>query len=116
MDILSQQQMRDRLDFMRPLHKKEDESPARNDYPIPFEYGSNEKGTRISVSKAKVIAAELLKEIALVEKEEILRYFKREEETVKRVLHESAQYQSQTHELKAQIAVLERRLRNRRKK
>lgn len=112
MEILGEGEMAERLDFMRPL---KEEPEKRSMWCIPFEYGSNDKGTRISVSKAKTIAAELRAAVAEEEKAQLLVYFKREEETNKRILHEKSLLETELYAVKAKLAQLERRLRRRKK-
>lgn len=113
MEILNEGQLAARLDYMRPL-KAETENPE-SVWCIPFEYGANEKGTRISIALAKTIAAELRMHVAEADKRELRRAFdnevKRSDETCK----QSAVYQNETFQLKAEIAVLQRRLRAKRK-
>jgi hypothetical protein len=83
MEILSEQELGGRLDYLRPL-KDPSEVPEKAPFwCIPFEYGANVKGTRISLNKAKVIAAELIAAVAVAEQAEIFRAFKLEQERVK---------------------------------
>jgi hypothetical protein len=78
MKIIDGEEMAARLEYRRPLHP-EPEEPAGL-WCIPFEYGANERGTRISIAKAKEISAELRAAVAEVEKRQIFDAFKAEED------------------------------------
>jgi hypothetical protein len=79
MEILSQEEMAARLDFRRPL-KDEELAVTEGVWCIPFEWGANAKGTRITIAKAKEIAAELRAEVARAEYRELRKFFDREKE------------------------------------
>lgn len=81
MEILTESQMAARLDFRRPLQPEPD-PPRDGVWCIPFEFGPSEKGTRISIAKAKEIAAELRASVAEAEKRELLHAFKAEQKRV----------------------------------
>ena len=76
MKVVTEEELAMRLEFRRPLHPPPEEPASA--WCIPFEYGANEKGTRISIPKAKQIAAELLKEVAEAEKRELYKAFQAE--------------------------------------
>lgn len=78
MKIIGEQELIARLDFMRPLKPAEPE--PEGSWPIPFAYGENVEGTRISVPKARQIIAELRAEVAEYEKRELRRAFDAEKE------------------------------------
>jgi len=105
--------MGERIGFVRPLKPTPHEVESL--WCIPFEYAGNHKGTRISVSKAKEIAADLRAAIAEAEQRDMLRYFERERkhnvELRKQLAesHEREQTQSRT------IQDLQRAMRARRK-
>jgi hypothetical protein len=82
MEVLSAQEMASRLDFQRPLH--ETKEPERESmWCIPFEWGANTKGTKISIAKAKEISSELRASVAEAEMRELRRYFDRNEQVFK---------------------------------
>lgn len=74
MEIITPEEMQEKLGgtnaSMRPL-KPEPRSSVGDMWPIPFEYHGVAKGTRISVSSAKVIAGELLLAVIAVEMEQL---------------------------------------------
>jgi hypothetical protein len=109
MEILSEGQMVARLEFMRPLKPVPDEPPSQ--WCIPFEWGGLPKGTRISIAKAKEIAAELRASVAEAEKRELRRALDQEKACSDETSKSSAKYQLETHELRAEIVRLKRRLR-----
>lgn len=113
MEIKTEQELAERLDFRAPLKPDPEE---RSMWCVPFEYGGNVKGTRISIAMAKTISAQLRADVAEAEKAELLRYFKREEERAREAGRQTAKYQSELYEAKGQIAILERRLRAKKKK
>jgi hypothetical protein len=113
MEILSQSELAARLDFMSPL--KEPEEQRESQWCIPFEYGNQRKGTKISIAKAKEIAACLRADIAEAEKRELFRAFKAEEERCKRLLEQSAKAEHELNVARVEIATLNRRLRAKRK-
>ncbi len=78
MKILSGEEFAARFDFVRPLHP----APVEQLGGVPFEYGACEKGTRISLPKARQIIAELRAEVLEVEKRELYDAFKAEEKRV----------------------------------
>ncbi len=78
MKMISEGDMTTRLDFMRPLNPAPE--PPDSPWCIPFEFGPVEKGTRISISKAKEIAAELRASIAEAEYRQLRKAFDNEVE------------------------------------
>jgi hypothetical protein len=114
MEILNPSQLASRLDYTRPLK----EEPEKEDsvWCIPFEYGANGKGTRISIALAKTISAELRAAVAEAEKKELRRYFDREKERGDELSKRSAETEQALFDAKGTIAHLERRLRARGKK
>lgn len=107
MDILTPQQMTERLDYQRPLHP-----PATLDedsWPIPFEYGpNNPKGTRITLMLAKLIAAELQAAVAVEEQRRLSLRLKQEQQHNKEQDERMAAQQREVFEAKAEIASLKR--------
>lgn len=73
MKIISEEELATKLDFMRPIHPAPDETESL--WCIPFEFGMNPKGTRISISKAKEISAELRASVAEAELRQLRKYF-----------------------------------------
>lgn len=114
MKILTEEEMQTRLEYARPL-KPSGEVPSRR-WCIPFEYGANEKGTRISIPEAKRIAAELRAEIAEAEKCELFEAFKKEEERSKNLGRLYSETETKWFEVQHEIAELKRKLRAKRKK
>lgn len=104
MEVISQEQLATRLDFMRPL-KEEPEEPE-GIWCIPFEWGANGKGTKISIAKAKEIAAELRRLVAEAEMRELRRAFDREVERGKELSARSSEHQREAFELQGQVANL----------
>lgn len=112
MDVLSEKEMAERLDFRRPLKAEHEEAPSM--WCIPFGYGSNHKSTTITISKAREIAAQLRADIAEAEKAELLRLFKREEERANALSRSAADYQKAMYEAQCEVAALTRKLRAKR--
>lgn len=111
MRVLSEEEMVARLDFMRPLHPPEE--PKDGQWCIPFEYGGLAKGTRISIAKAREIAAELRAAVAEAEKRELRLAFDDER---KRSESLGAQFSAQvekTQDALMEVAILKKRLRKR---
>jgi hypothetical protein len=113
MEILSEGEMAARLDFARPLKPPPEEPPSL--WCIPFEWGGLPKGTRISIAKAKEIAAELRASVAEAEKRELRRAFDQEKERADAADKRSADYQHETYQLKTEIAQLHRTTRAQRR-
>lgn len=118
MEILTESQLAERLDFARPLPLPDHATPTRGMAPpedsiwrIPFEYGTNAKGTRISVGKARQIVAELRAAVAEDECREMRKHFDRERERADAALKQSAAHQLEAAELRGTVAHLERELR-----
>lgn len=113
MKIISAEEMTGRLEFCRPLHPAPDKPEGL--WCIPFEFGSNEKGTRISIAKAKEIAAELRASVAEAEKRELVRAFEEEKARSEEMARWSSKYQNELFEEKRKVAELERKLRAQKK-
>lgn len=109
MEILSEGEMAARLDYKRPLKSEPEERESL--WCIPFEWGGNVKGTRISIALAKTISAELRASVAEAEQRELRRYFDRERERGDRASKGQAEAQTALYAAKAEIAELQRRLR-----
>jgi hypothetical protein len=109
MDVLTPEQMVARLDFMRPL-KPEPEEPD-SAWCIPFEYGGIAKGTKISISKAREIAAELRAAVAEAEKREFKRAFEQERDRASRALSQAAEYQQKFYVEQGRANIAEAQLR-----
>lgn len=114
MKVIDEKDMTIRFDFLRPLKPLPEESESV--WCIPFEYGANEKGTRISISKAKEIAAELRAEIAEAEKRELFRAFKQEEARAIAAHQSSASAHEEKFALMQQLEKLKKENRRRKKK
>jgi hypothetical protein len=114
MEVISESDMASRLDYMRPL-KQEPEKPPGT-WCIPFEYGANEKGTRISVVLARTIAAQLLCAVAEAEKRDIRQAFEREQERSASIVRQYTEASDERFLLRSQVATLERKLRDARRK
>ena len=109
MKILTEEELVSKLDFMRPLHPPVEETESA--WCIPFEYGANGKGTRVSVSKARQIIAELRAEVAEAEKRELYRAFKQEEERSKSLAEQAAKAQEEKFEALGRVVKLTQQIR-----
>lgn len=107
MKILTPEKMAEHLDFRRPLHPSE---RTKTMWPIPFEYGANEKGTRISVAKARVIAAELRAEVAEEEKRELFDAFQAEQRRAAEARKNTRVAEDKWIAAMAEVAVLKTKL------
>lgn len=114
MEILSKQQLAERLNYVRPL-KPEPEPAEESIWCIPFEHGDCPKGTRISLSKAREIAAQLRAEIAEAEKRELFRAFKREEERARESGRQSSEHQLECARLRGELEGLRQTIRRMRR-
>ena len=114
MEILSEEEMAARLQFRRPLHEKPDDTESL--WCIPFEWGGNAKGTRISISKAKEISAELRASVAEAEYRQLLREFKKEQERTKEIGKTYTEMSDRWFKAMGEVGALKRRLARRRKK
>ena len=114
MEVLSEAAMTARMDFMRPLHPKPEEPESL--WCIPFDYGSATKGTRISVSKAKEIAAELRALVAEAEKRELRRALDRERDSAAEAHKQASAAREEAFNAQAEIAALKAKLRRRGKR
>jgi hypothetical protein len=110
MEVINEQEMAARLDFRSPLH--EPKEPPVSLWCIPFEYGGLRKGTRISISKAKEIAAELRAAVAEEEKLELKRAFDREKERADEAGKRNMKAMEDNFRLEQEVALLKRRLRH----
>ncbi len=104
MQILTEDELVAKLDFRRPLNPVPEERPGA--WPIPFEYGACEKGTKISIAKAKQIAAELRAEVAEAEKRELYAAFKQEEKRSAAIGAQYSQAMDEKFTALAELAVL----------
>ena len=112
---MSQEALAAKLDFMRPLHAVE---PEREEgmWRIPFEWGSNEKGTKISIAKAREISSELRAQVAEAEYRELRRYFDKEVERGAELERQLSELQRKLFESSTAIILLEEKLRRRGRK
>jgi len=113
MEILSESELSSRIDFVSPIHP-EPEKPTGT-WCIPFEYGANEKGTKVSIAKAKEIAAELRAAVAEAEKLELRQAFDREVQRSESLGEQHVAAQKENIELRAELHELKRRNRARSK-
>jgi len=113
MNVISEQELIARLDFRRPLTPKRPELPSA--WPIPFEYGENQEGTRISVTKAREIIAELRAEVVEYEKGELLRAFEAEKARVDAITKQYSEMSDRWMNAMQENAALKRRLRRAKK-
>lgn len=113
MEILTEEEMAMRIDFRSPLQKEDPDAipPRQSVYSIPFEYGNANKGTMVSVAKARQIVAELRAELAEWDKREIFRAFKQEQARSKEFADQVSKATRDLYDAKATIAHLERALR-----
>ncbi len=108
MDVLSTEEMAAKLDYRRPL--KPEPEVQEGLWCIPFEYGENSKGTRISPALAKTIAAELRAHIAEWEKRELRRAFDQEKKRAEELGRQSSEARTQLFDANQEIAALKRAL------
>lgn len=113
MKIISAEEMATRLDFMSPIDPPEEKRLGI--YCIPFEYGDARKGTKISIAKAKEIAAELRAAIAEAEKRELREAFEGERRRNEDLKRQFAETQKALFDRERTIAELRRRPRRRTK-
>jgi hypothetical protein len=114
MEILSEEEMAAKLDFARPLHPKPEEPEII--WCIPFEWGKNAKGTRISIAKAKEIAAELRASVAEAEKRELRRAFDLEKKRGEELGNKSANVERMLFDSQQEILILKRQIKALKKK
>lgn len=110
MEILSEQEMAARLDYMKLLKQEPEVDKREPLYCIPFEYGDNPKGTKISKVLAKTIAAELLMHVAESDKREIFRAFKQEQERVESYGRQVQAANDEKYAALSEVAFLKRKL------
>lgn len=113
MKIIAEEELATRVDFRRPLHPPPD--PPESPWCIPFEFGGCPKGTRISIAKAKEIAAELRASVAEAELRQVRKAYADE---VERNIDLCAQYSAASDQRLAalqEVAELKQKLRSRRK-
>lgn len=113
MKILSEQEMAKALNFKRPIHQQPE--PQESIWCIPFEYGVNSRGTKISIAKAREIAAELRAAVAEAEMRELRRALALETARARELTHGLAAKAHELFEANEQVALLERRLRSKAK-
>jgi hypothetical protein len=114
MEILSQEEMTSRVDFARPLHPTPEEPASM--WCIPFEWGANSKGTRISIAKAKEIAAELRASIAEAEKRELRRAFDQEKKNGEERDNRYLEYSRKLFDCQQEVLILKRQIKALKKK
>lgn len=114
MQILTEDELAMKLDFRRPLHPPPEEK--RSAWCIPFEYGANEKGTRISIPKAKQIAAELLQAVAEAEKAELFDAFQAEKKRAEEFGRQYTKAMDEKMGMEGQVMELTRQLRGRKRR
>ena len=110
MEVVSEEQLAEKLNFVRPLHPEPEK--ADSTWCIPFEYGANQKGTRISISLAKTISAELRAAVAEVEKRELRRALDEEKKRIDGQSKTYSELQSQLFDTQNEVAILKQKLRN----
>jgi len=109
MEILTPGEMAAKFDFVSPM--KEEPEERVDMWPISFEYGGLKKGTRISISKAKEISAELRAAVAEAEKKEIKRAFDQERKSLEEANKRSAQHQQDFYDQLRRTNLAEQSLR-----
>ncbi len=111
MKIIGESEMAARLDFMRPLHPSPE--PPGGVWCIPFEWGANEKGTRISIAKAKEIAAVLRASIAEAEMRQLRKAFEEEQARTAKLVSDYSEASDARYAALAEVATLKQKLRRR---
>jgi hypothetical protein len=102
------------MEIARPLHPIQ-EAPDRV-WCIPFEWGANERGTRISIAKAKEIAAELRASIAEAEKRELQRAFDQEKKNGEERDNRYLEYSRKLFDCQQEVLILKRQIKALKKK
>lgn len=113
MKVLAESELATRLDFLRPLHPPKEEPEGT--WRIPFEYGANEKGTKISVPKALQIIAELRAEVAEANLRDMRKYFDEEKARGDRLVSEYSKASDDAMMLRGEIAALKKKINARRR-
>lgn len=113
MKVLTEEEFSSRLDYRRPLDPPPEESVGL--WCIPFEYGTNGKGTRISIALAKQISAELRAEVAEAENRQLLKLFKDEQKRGDELRRQYSQASDQRRDALDEVAKLKQKLRAKRK-
>lgn len=114
MKILTPEEFTSRFEFVGPIHPAPEEKQGA--WCIPFEYGSNVKGTRISIAKAKEIAAELRAAVAEAEKRLVLEAFQDEKARCEALREQLSKEHQKSFEERTKVAELKARLLRSRKK
>lgn len=109
MEVISEQEMGARLDFVKPMSPKPPERVSL--WCIPFEYGNCPKGTKISIAKAREIAADLRAAVADAEREEMRRAFEVEKERTMDLIRRYADEQQRSAQLQGEANALRSALR-----
>jgi hypothetical protein len=113
MNVLTESEMAARMDFVRPLKQP---APERESiWCIPFEFGPGEKGTRISISKAREIASELRASIAEAEKRQLQQAFDEERKRGDTLCHQYSEEADARRMAEHELAELKRKARSRRR-
>lgn len=110
MKILSEEELAAKLDFRSPLHPPQEETESV--WCIPFEYGGNPKGTRISIAKAKEIAAELRASVAEAEFRQLRKAFEDEKQRGEQLERQCTKALGDKFDLERQVAILKKRRRS----
>lgn len=116
MKVLSEGEFTARVDFLSPLKPEPEGNAPFDNWPIPFEYGGCAKGTRISIAKARQIAAELRASIAEAERDELFREFKREQARCEEIGRQASKASDERLDALGEVADLKRALRKARAK
>ncbi len=114
MKVRSEGEFEARFDFVRPIKPVAEERPGM--WCIPFEYGDCPRGTRVSIAKAKEIAAALRADVAEAERLVLKVEFDKEKATVEDLKRREATAQLEKHAAIGELEALKRKLRARRKK
>lgn len=109
MEVLTGSEMAARLDFAKPLHEAPEQKESL--WCIPFEYGDNAKGTKISIALAKTIAAELRAHVAEAEGRYVLRAFKQEQARVEEYGKQLSVAREEKHQALGEIGILKQQIR-----
>lgn len=114
MEILSQDDMDARIGSARPLNKAAADADANGEslWCIPFPEGGHPE-TRISIMRAKIIAAELTIRVLEAEKRQLLRGFKKEQERGKESGRQYTEMSNRWMEAQNEVMKLRKRRRKR---
>lgn len=112
MKVVTEEELVARLEFRRPLPQPPE--PPESPWCIPFEFGDCPKGTRISIAKAKEIAAELRASVAEAELRQVRKAYADEVKRSEDLCRQYSEASDGKSLALAEVAELKRKVRARR--